>query len=63
MRETNNSSNKAISMKVGKSYTILAGIGHIDYQTQNLQLQLLMEALEDRLKKSSPREVIDLLSS
>jgi hypothetical protein len=40
---------------------IEAGIGTIAYRTNNLQLQQLMEALQERLRVSSPNDIINLL--
>jgi hypothetical protein len=41
--------------------TIDAGIGHIHYDADNLQLQLVMEALDEKIKSVGPLKVLTLL--
>lgn len=41
--------------------TINAGIGDINWESSNLQLQLLMEALGDKIKSVGPLKVLRLL--
>jgi len=57
MRNTNNSDNKSMSLTVGNTYYIDAGIGKIAYSTHNLQLQAIMEAIEEKLRTKSPNEI------
>lgn len=42
--------------------TIEAGIGKINWEADNLQLQLVMESLEEKLKSSGPMKVLQLLA-
>lgn len=37
--------------------TINAGIGFIHWSSDNLQLQAIMEAIEEKLKKKSPNDI------
>lgn len=38
-----------------------AGIGTITWESGNIQLQLIMEALEEKLKTTSPNQIAELL--
>jgi hypothetical protein len=57
MNGTNNSNMKPMSQKVGRSYIIDGGMGKIHYQTGSIPLQLLMEAIEEKLRTKSPNEI------
>lgn len=40
---------------------IQAGIGTIEWYSDNIQLQSIMEALEEKLKTTSPNRIVELL--
>lgn len=42
-------------------YTIDCGIGNIEYTADNLQLEMLMDALKDAIQSSNPFEVLQML--
>jgi chromosome condensin MukBEF ATPase and DNA-binding subunit MukB len=43
--------------------TIHAGIGIIEWQSDNIQLQHVMEALQEKLKTTSPNKITAILES
>jgi len=43
--------------------TINAGIGEIHWKSDNIQLQYIMEAVEEKLKTTSPNDIVAILTS
>ena len=43
--------------------TIRAGIGTIDWKSDNIQLQYIMEAVEEKLKTTSPNDIVTILTA
>ena len=43
--------------------TIQAGIGTIDWKSDNIQLQYIMEAVEEKLKTTSPNDIVAILTA